>query len=52
MFRKYDFDFYLLGWAITLYPSIIAYRYFRANWTCKEDLKLTFHDIENPPTYL
>lgn len=52
IFRKYSFEFYLLGWLITLYPSILAYWYFRKHWTGKEDLKLTFHDIENPPTYL
>jgi hypothetical protein len=52
MFRKYSFDFYLLGWFISIYPSALAYFYFKSKWTCKEDLKLTFHSIEHPPTYL
>lgn len=33
MYRKYSIDFYLLGWAITLYPGILSYLYFRRRWT-------------------
>jgi hypothetical protein len=52
MLGKYSVDFYLLGWTITLYPSLLAYLYFKPRWTSREDLKLSFHDIDNPPTYL
>jgi hypothetical protein len=52
LFKKYSFDFYLLGWAITLYPMILAYFSFKSKWTSKEELRLTFHAIYHPPTFL
>ena len=45
MLRKYDLDFYLLGWLICLYPSVLSYFYFKSKWTCYADLKLTFHEL-------
>ena len=44
-FKDYPLGFYLLGWAITLYPMALAYWYFRRHWTTSKDLKLTFYDI-------
>lgn len=52
MFEKYSLFFYLLGWGISTYPSILSYVYFRSKWSRKEDLRLTFHTIHHPPTYL
>jgi hypothetical protein len=45
LFQKYSLDFYLLGWAITLYPTLLAYFFFKSKWTCREELRLTFHDM-------
>lgn len=52
MFRKYTWQFYLLGWAMTCYPIIMAYVSFKRNWTCSADLRLTFHALEHRPSYL
>lgn len=45
MLRKYDLDFYLLGWLISIYPSVLSYYYFKSKWTSYADLKLTFHEL-------
>ena len=42
MFEKYSIGFYTLGWAITLYPVVLSYIYFRRNWTKTSDIRLEF----------
>ena len=46
IFSKYSLGFYLLGWAITLYPVVLAILYFLTHWTKKEDLKLSFFELD------